>query len=80
MRVLYSIPHPLGSKGIGTTAWHHIDSLARAGADVMAVCTRLDRIFDEALSVQVVQTLGSVRPRIIGMANAYRLHDLQPRG
>jgi D-inositol-3-phosphate glycosyltransferase len=77
MRVLYSIPHPLGSKGIGTTAWHHVDSLARAGADVTAVCTRLDRTFDEDLSVQVVQTLGPIRPRMLGVANTYRLHDLR---
>jgi D-inositol-3-phosphate glycosyltransferase len=77
MRVLYSIPHPLGSKGIGTTAWHHVDSLARAGADVTAVCTRLDRTFAEDLSVRVVQTLGPIRPRMIGMATTYRLHDLR---
>jgi D-inositol-3-phosphate glycosyltransferase len=77
MRVLYSIPHPLGSKGIGTTAWHHVDSLARAGVDVTAVCTRLDRTFDDDLSVRVVQTLGPIRPRMIGMANTYHLHDLR---
>ena len=77
MRVVYSIPHPLGSTGIGTTAWHHVDSLARAGADVTAVCTRLVRAFDEDLAVRVVQTLGLIRPRMIGMANTYRLHDLR---
>jgi D-inositol-3-phosphate glycosyltransferase len=77
MRIIYSIPHPLGSKGIGTTAWHHVDSLARAGADVTAVCTRLNRTFDEDLSVQVVETLGPIRPRMIGMTNTYRLHDLR---
>jgi D-inositol-3-phosphate glycosyltransferase len=77
MRIVYSIPHPLGSTGIGTTAWHHVDSLARAGADVTAVCTRLDRTFDEDLSVKVVQTLGPIRPRMIGMTNTYRLHDLR---
>ena len=75
MRVVYSIPHPMGSVGIGSTAWHHVDSLARAGAEVIAVCTRLSRPFDDDLAVNVVETLGQVRPRMIGIANAYRLHD-----
>lgn len=75
MRVVYSIPQTLGSSGIGTTAWHHIDGLARAGADVTAVCTRLSRWFDPDLKIRVVQTLGPVRPRMIGRTNTYRLHD-----
>jgi D-inositol-3-phosphate glycosyltransferase len=78
MRVVYSIPHPLGSTGIGTTAWHHIAAMARAGgADVTAICTRLDRAFDPDLSVRVIETLGPIRPRMIGMTRTYRLHDLR---
>ena len=43
MRVLDSFPHPLGGTGIGTTAWHEIDALARSGAEVTAVSDRCDR-------------------------------------
>jgi glycosyltransferase involved in cell wall biosynthesis len=77
MRVVYSIPQPLGSTGIGMTAWHHVDALARAGAEVTVVCTRLNQPFDDELKVRVTQTLGPIRPRLIGMANAHRLHDLR---
>ncbi len=75
MHVLYSFPHPLGGPGIGTTAWHEVDALARAGARVTVVCGRLARGFDPALGVRTVVTLGPVRPRLVGAARAYRWHD-----
>lgn len=73
--VLYSFPHPLGGPGIGTTAWHEVDALARAGARVSVVCARLARPFDPALGVRTHRTLGPVRPRAVGKDRAYAWHD-----
>ncbi|MFC7494576.1 MULTISPECIES: glycosyltransferase family 4 protein [unclassified Nocardioides] len=73
--VLYSFPHPVGGVGIGTVAWHHVDSLARTGARVTVVCTVLHRRFDPSLPIRVVQVLGPVRPRMIGRARAADLVD-----
>ncbi|MDF1603448.1 glycosyltransferase family 4 protein [Nocardioides sp. YIM 152315] len=73
--VLYSFPHPVGGVGIGTVAWHHVDSLARAGARVTVVCTALHRSFDPRLPIRVVPVLGPIRPRMIGRARAADLVD-----
>ena len=75
MRVLYSFPHPLGGSGIGTVAWHHVDALARAGAEVVAVVPKVIRPLDPTLGIRTVTVLGPVRPRMIGRARAYGLID-----
>lgn len=75
MRVVYSIPQPLGSAGIGTTAWHHVEGLARAGARVTVVCTTVHRRFDPTLNVRTISVLGPVRPRMIGSSRAGGLVD-----
>ena len=72
---MYSFPHALGSPGIGTTAWHHVVGLARAGADVLVVCTSVARPLPPDVSVRVRQTLGPVRHRMVGVDRAYRWHD-----
>ncbi len=76
MKVLYSFPHPVGGLGIGTVAWHHVDALARSGADVTLVCPTVARPFDPALAIRTVAVLGPVRPRMIGRRRAYDLLDL----
>jgi D-inositol-3-phosphate glycosyltransferase len=73
--VLYSFPHPVGGGGINTVAWHHVDSLARAGARVTVVCTTLHRHFDPDLPIRVIAVLGPIRPRMIGRARAADLID-----
>lgn len=66
VKVLYSFPHPVGGLGIGTVAWHHVDALARAGADVTLICPTVARPFDPDLGIRTVTVLGPVRPRMIG--------------
>lgn len=69
-----SFPHPLGGQGIGTTAWHQAVGLANAGAEVTVVCTTLARPLPSG--IRVIQTLGPVRPRMMGVDRARRWHDL----
>jgi D-inositol-3-phosphate glycosyltransferase len=76
MRVVVSFPHRLGSPGIGTTAWHQVVALARAGAEVTVVCTSVVRPLPEDAQVRVLQSLGPVRHRMVGVARAYLWHDL----
>lgn len=76
MRVVVSFPHALGSPGIGTTAWHQVVGLARAGADVIAVCTSLRRPLPDDVEIRVIRSLGPVRHRMVGVARAYAWHDL----
>lgn len=73
--VVYSFPGPLGAPGIGTTAWHQIDAMARAGASVTAVVTRQLRPFDPGTGVRVLVTLGPIRPRIVGFHRSHSIHD-----
>ncbi len=75
MRVLYSFPHPLGGNGIGTVAWHHVVALARAGAEVTVVTTKVHRPLDPSLGIRAISVLGPVRPRMIGRARADGLVD-----
>ncbi|WP_051518592.1 glycosyltransferase family 4 protein [Intrasporangium chromatireducens] len=75
MKVLYSFPHPIGAPGIGLTAWHQVDALARAGVDVTVVCTSVRKRFDAELPVHTLSLLGPVRPRMVGLNRTYSLHD-----
>lgn len=66
LRVLYSFPHPLGSPGIGRTAWHQVDELVRAGHRVRVVTTRLAA--EPPPGARVTTTLASVPGRAAGRA------------
>ncbi len=78
LRVLYSFPHPLGSPGIGTTAWHQVDELARAGHRVQVVTTRV--AVPPAAGVRVRSTLpgepGRALGRLLGLDRVMALNDL----
>jgi glycosyltransferase involved in cell wall biosynthesis len=77
MHVLYSFPDGVGRPGIGTTAFHQVEGLARQGVDVSLFCTSIHR--ELPLNVRVVRTL-SVGPRriphrVLGIERSYRYHD-----
>lgn len=78
MRLLYSFPGDVGTPGIGTTAYHQIQSLVSAGVSVTVSCGRLKRPF--AAEVEVQETLAVAGRRIPrrllgGMDNSSRYHD-----
>ena len=66
LRVLYSFPHPLGSPGIGRTAWHQVDELVSAGHRVQVVTTRLAA--PAPPGARVTTTLSSLPGRAAGRA------------
>jgi glycosyltransferase involved in cell wall biosynthesis len=77
VRVLYSFPLRLGADRICTTAWHQIDGLAEAGAEVVAFPASISR--PVAVGVEVSPTLARGRfrlpYRIVGAMRAGGLHD-----
>ena len=77
VRVLYSFPHKLGASRICTTAWHQVDGLAAAGADVLAFPGVLHK--PVAANVKVRPTLARGKLRIpykaLGRMRALALHD-----
>ncbi|MCZ2822759.1 glycosyltransferase family 4 protein [Modestobacter sp. VKM Ac-2977] len=77
LRVFYSFPHPLGSPGIGRTAWHHVDELARAGHEVLAVVPRTTG--ELPAGVQIRRTFpraaGAAGRGLLGIDRAMAWHD-----
>src|SRR5437016_1694923 len=77
VRVLYSFPHKLGASRICTIAWHQVDGLAAAGADVLAFPGVLHK--PVAANVKARPTLARGRLRIpykaLGGNRALALHD-----
>jgi glycosyltransferase involved in cell wall biosynthesis len=77
IRVLYSFPHKLGAGRICTTAWHQVDGLAAAGADVTVFTGSICRPLP--VQVKVRTTLSWKRFRIpyrlLGSLRACMLHD-----
>jgi glycosyltransferase involved in cell wall biosynthesis len=77
VRVLYSFPHKLGAPRICTIAWHQVDGLAAAGADVLAFPGVLHK--PVSANVKARPTLARGRLRIpykaIGGMRAFLLHD-----
>jgi len=77
IRVLYSFPHKLGASRICYTAWQQVNTLAEAGADVLAFPGVLHRPVHP--SVKVCPTLARGRFRIsykvVGTMRALAWHD-----
>jgi glycosyltransferase involved in cell wall biosynthesis len=77
VRVLYSFPLRLGAERICTTAWHQVNGVAGAGADVLVFPASISR--PVAVDVNVSPTLekGKLRLpyRIVGAMRAGALHD-----
>ena len=77
IRVLYSYPHKLGADRICSTAWHQVESLAKAGADVLVFPGVLHRTLPESVKVRPTLAWGKLRLpyRLTGRIRALTLHD-----
>src|SRR5689334_19583783 len=79
MRLLYSFPDEIGRPGIGTTALHQVRGLAEEGIDVVLYCTSTRAELPERVKLVTTLALGRRRipHRAIGVARAYRYHDMR---
>jgi glycosyltransferase involved in cell wall biosynthesis len=77
VRVLYSFPLRLGAERICTTAWHQVNGLAEAGADVLVFPASISRPVAPGVNVAPTLERGKLRLpyRIVGGIRAGALHD-----
>jgi len=77
LRVLYSFPLRLGAERICTTAWHQVNGLAEAGADVLLLPASISRPVDPGVRISTTLARGKLRLpyRIVGTMRAVALHD-----
>lgn len=77
LRVLYSFPHKIGAGRICTTAWHQVDGVAAAGAEVVLYTGSICRAFTSAVDVHTTLSRGRFRVpyRLLGTRRACILHD-----
>lgn len=77
VRVLYSFPHRLGADRICTTAWHQIEGVARAGANVLVCCGSVKRQLPPGIEVRTTLSRGPLRIpySALGRMRALALHD-----
>ena len=77
IRVLYSFPHKIGAGRICATAWHQVNGLAVAGADVLACPGAVARELPGSVEVRPTLARGKVRIpyRVLGNRRALAVHD-----
>ncbi|HEX3857600.1 MAG TPA: glycosyltransferase family 4 protein [Verrucomicrobiae bacterium] len=77
VRVLYSFPLKLGADRICTTAWHQVDGLATAGAEVTVFPAAISRPLPSNVRVRPTLARGKFRVpnRLMGRMHYARLHD-----
>ena len=77
IRVLYSFPLKLGADRICTTAWHQVDGLANAGADVTVFPASICRPLPVQVKVRPTLARGKFRipNRALGRMLYAHLHD-----
>ena len=77
IRVLYSFPLRLGADRICSTAWHQVNGLATAGANLQVVPASIGRPVVPGPKVSPTLAWGSLRLpfRVIGTMRAVALHD-----
>lgn len=77
LRVLHSFPHRLGMSRICTTAWHEIDSVVEAGAEMLVMAGDSVRPFLRPVHVETTLSRGRLRIpyRLLGTERACALHD-----
>lgn len=77
VRVLYSFPHRLGATRICHTAWHQVDGVLRAGANVMVFPGSLERELSPGAVITPTLAYGKLRIpyRVLGTERACALHD-----
>lgn len=77
VRVLYSFPHKLGAARICTTAWHQVQGIAAAGAEVLVHTGCISRPLPESVKVRTTLAWGKLRIpyKLLGSQRACALHD-----
>jgi glycosyltransferase involved in cell wall biosynthesis len=77
IRVLYSFPHKLGGARLSDGAWHQVNALAAAGADVLAFPGVLHTPVDASVKVRPTLAKGKLRIpyKVLGKMRALGLHD-----
>lgn len=77
IRVLYSFPHKLGADRICYTAWHQVNGLSQAGAEVLAFPGVLYRAVPANVKVHSTLAWGKLRLpyRVLGTMRSLALHD-----
>ena len=77
VRVLYSFPHRIGAARICTTAWHQVEGIAKAGADVLACPGSVARPLPPSVATRTTLSIGRFRVpyRILGSMRAFWIHD-----
>ena len=77
IRVLYSFPLKLGAARVCTTAWHQVDGLAAAGAEVTAFPAAISRNLPASVKVRPTLARGKYRlpNRLVGRTLYASLHD-----
>src|SRR5271165_5634665 len=80
VRVLYSFPHKLGAERICKTAWHQVNGLAAAGADVTVLTGSICRSLPERVKVRTTLSWNPWKKlripyRLLGFLRACVLHD-----
>lgn len=77
VRVLYSFPHKLGADRICYTAWHQVQGLAEAGADIRVFPGVLHRPVAKNVTVEPTLARGSLRIpyKLLGAMKTCALHD-----
>lgn len=76
-RVLYSFPYRIGQSGICSTAWHQVEGAARAGSQIIVLCSSIGRPLPSEVNFHTTLAIGSVRLplRYLGRARSCLLHD-----
>lgn len=77
VRVLYSFPHKLGAARICTTAWHQVEGVAAAGAEVTVFAGCISRPLPEQVKVRTTLAWGRFRIpyKLLGTRRACAWHD-----
>lgn len=77
LRVLYSFPHKLGAARICTTAWHEVEGIAAAGAQVTVYTGSICRPLPPEVRVHTTLAWKKIRIpyRLLGTRRACVLHD-----
>lgn len=77
IRVLYSFPHKLGGTRICNIAWHQVEGVAAAGAEVLAFPGVLQKPLPTAITVRPTLARGKLRIpyRLLGGKRGCALHD-----
>ncbi len=77
LRVLYSFPLKLGADRICTTAWHQVEGLAAAGAEVNVAAASICRPLSSNVKLRPTLALGKLRlpNRLLSRMSYAALHD-----